>query len=212
MKILVPARAGSSRFPGKNTVLVPFVWKMLPKEMNILTLLSTDDPRLIASKPDLVLVRERPAELCTAEASMKDVMFDAAKFMGMDGDELLVTLYPTYIDRTWADVQKILAFQDSLDADHVMCADPIYDVSVHKCFVAGGDYQAKPAIEHDLYRAQDYPVCFEQSCYVMVTKVGHIPELNDRLWSPTTKFFPMGKRRFDIDTIEDFKEWARSCE
>ena len=212
MKFLIPARAGSIRFPKKNHMLMPRMWKSIEKKDLPDVLISTDDKILMLNAPREVQLRKRPERLCLAGATMKDVMLDAAEYLGMDDDEVLVTLYPTYIDRTWHEVLSVLNFQNNLKAQNVLCADPIYDVSVHKCFVQTEQYQGAPAIKHDLYRGQDYPECFEASCFVVVTVVGHIRKLNNLLWSPETKFFPLSTRRADIDTVEDYKKALEGLE
>jgi CMP-N-acetylneuraminic acid synthetase len=211
-KYLIPARKASKRFPGKNQVLMPFVWKMLPERVREHVILSTDDEELLKNRPNFVYGHHRPAELCTDEASMLDVIADAAKELDLCGNDVIITLYPTYIDRTWQDVQDILDFFKTVFATNLLCADPIYDVCLHKCFFFSHDNGgATPIVDHGLYRKQDYPGGFEASCFVVITKVGHIPEMNNLLWSPHTTWYQLDERRPDIDTLEDFKRWAASC-
>lgn len=208
IKYMVPARGGSQRFPGKNRVLLPYLWSALPKEILPNVVLSTDDEKLMDEVPDAVVKLARPKELCSNTASVKDVMLHAVASMGLDQSDYLVTLYPTYVDRTWGEIQEIVRWGVEHDYCNVLCADPLGDVIVHKCFFKLAGWKGRPVVEHDLYRCQDYPEAFEASCFVVLSEVGHIPELNGLLWSPNTVFYAMDRRRPDIDTLEEYRNWV----
>jgi CMP-N-acetylneuraminic acid synthetase len=208
---MVPARSGSERFPGKNHILMPYLWASLPNAIKYHTVFSTNDRELLRESPEQVKGLVRHDDLCTPTTSMKDVIAYVADWEDLDDSDRIVTLYPTYIDRTWEDIIKIRKWAVDNDYPNVLCADPLDGVSVHKCFYEEPGYQGRPVIEHDLYRGQDYPKAFEASCFVVVTRVDHIPKLNNLLWSPETFFFPLDRRRPDIDTLADFRKWVASC-
>jgi len=211
IRYLIPARAGSERFPGKNRVLLPYLWKALPKVVQCTTIISTDDPALLQEAPSISMKLQRPSALATAGASMKDVIAHAAEWAHLDACDRIVTLYPTYIDRTWSEIKRIQAWALEHDYPNVLCSEPLNGISVYKCFHQKSGCFGTPVIQHDLYRGQDYPVCFEASCFVVVTRVDQIEKLNNLLWSEETAFYQLDRRRPDIDTLGDFRRWAE-CE
>jgi len=211
VKYLVPARGGSTGFPGKNAVLLPFVWKMFPEFHSYSCAISSDDENLLATAPEKVTRIRRPEHLATNEAGMDDVMRHAAEVLELDPDDILVTLYPTYIDRTIQEVHDVVHFLKKREADHVLCAKPI-DAEVYMTFQWTENYQAKPTIKHEYYRRQDYPTCFESCPLVIATRVCYLPMLGPRLYTPETLFFPLDRKPIDVDNLSDFVEWARTCE
>lgn len=113
---IIPARAGSTRLPGKNARPMagrPMVaWTIeaaLAAETLDQIVVSTDDPAVAAVAADMGLPPPfvRPAELSGPDASVMDAVAHALAHLGGDWDEV-VLLQPTSPLRTAADVDRVV--------------------------------------------------------------------------------------------------------
>lgn len=175
------------------------------------TTISSDDPALLATAPEHVTRLRRPPELATVDTPINKVMLHAADFLDLDDSDILVTLYPTYIDRTWEDVQKAISYLRKYDAEHLLCAKPMLG-KVYLAFKWTRENHGEPVVQHDYYRRQDYPSCFEVSHLVIATRVRYLSKLPPRLYTPDTIYYPLARDTIDVDSIDDFVRWAKTCE
>lgn len=114
---IIPARAGSTRLPGKNVRPMagrPMIAWTLDAALGARTLdrivVSTDDPAVadVATQMGLPPPFVRPAELSGPDASVMDAVAHALRAVGGDWD-LVVLLQPTSPLRTAGDVDRVTA-------------------------------------------------------------------------------------------------------
>jgi CMP-N-acetylneuraminic acid synthetase len=197
MKIIIPARMGSKGFPFKNRKLLKYTLDSIPEEKLSQVWVTTDDPIVgTAAKDYEVNLIRRPDELGEDTTSIRDVLVHALKTIGVKSDELIVMLYLTYPERNWEDIKDAMDFflthyQAGL-TDSMLCRK---EVKTHPylCLQEHGveGLFGKQLVQHDLYRRQDYPSCFEISHYISIFKAGALTRLNKNLYCDTTVFYPI---------------------
>ena len=64
-------------------------------------------------------------------------------------------------------------------------------------------------IQHDLYRRQDYPECFEISHFICMLRAGEIKSLNNQLYNNSTGFYKISDK-LDVDYKEDFEKFKKN--
>ncbi|KKN47985.1 hypothetical protein LCGC14_0657430 [marine sediment metagenome] len=204
---LIPARAGSTRFPNKNRLLVPFAMELLlpNTRMREDVTLSTDDTRLIDEYRSTVRVIERPEHLCQPKTSMKATAIHAADLLDLPPTCLLVILYPTYPCRTWQDICDCVEFFVNQRAKSVLCAEPLLDHPI-LAFEWLADHRGQPVITSTVYRGQDQLDCFRLCHYVVIIRVDELTRVNNQLYNAETHFFRLKKRPLDVDHMRDIHE------
>ncbi len=209
---VIPARMGSTRFPGKNRLLLPYTLATLSEKDRETTILTTDDPELMELGREAgVCVLRRPGELATNETSMKRVLEHVCTVAGVTVDDKMIVLYPTYPGRTSRDIAECMVFLEGQYAASLLCAKPLVD-HPYMCYRHGDGYTGVPVIEHNFYRVQDYPECFQMCHLVCIFQVGVLPKLNSQLRTQKTLFYPLSRRPYDIDTEEDFARFLRETQ
>jgi N-acylneuraminate cytidylyltransferase len=210
MKIIIPARLGSKGLPFKNRTLFDRTASIIPQAKRNSTWVTTDDPEIEAQAVDWGFnVIRRPAELSQDESSIRDVMLHAVRHLNLDSRELVLMLYLTYPERTWADVEAatefFLQYYQYGATDSLLCKKAVKS-HPYLCLEETGIGSAfgKQITPHDLYRRQDYPTCFELSHYISIFEAGAIYRLNRNLYSNNTVFYGIGDP-VDIDTQKDLE-------
>lgn len=200
---IIPARKSSKGLPYKNRRLFDYTSAIIPTNIKHQVILTSDDEVLLAKAQNLGFdVINRLPELATDEASVKDVLINVVKTRGLPPQDRIVVLYLTYPERTWKDVQKIIHFLEEHKADSLGCAEEI-DTHPYLCMHEANNFKGVPVVEHELYRRQDYPACFQTSLYLGVFKISALPYLGDRLFNEDTIFYKVSKK-VDIDNNIDY--------
>lgn len=212
MKIIIPARLGSKGLPLKNRTLLYHTLDTIPEEKIDSCWVTTDDPvicKMAEERGFNCIVR--PEELSSDSSSIRDVMAHAINQLRIANDELVVMLYLTYPERTWEEIQSSLYF--FLTHNHVGLTDSLLckkEVATHPylCMLEHGidGIFGKQVVQHDLYRRQDYPKCFEISHYIAMFKAGALPKLNKNLYCDSTVFYPIGPV-IDVDTQKELEQY-----
>jgi CMP-N-acetylneuraminic acid synthetase len=208
MKIIIPARLGSKGLPFKNRTLLNYTLDIIPEEKLYDVWVTSDDPEILQTcKSHGVNCISRPAELAEDQTSIRDVLVHAIKEMRAKSDQIIIMLYLTYPQRTWEDVQNAMDFflthyQDG-HTDSMLCKKPI-DSHPYLCLQEHGvdGVFGKQIVQHDLYRRQDYPTCFEISHFISIFRAGSLVKLNKNLYCDTTVFYPI-ESSIDIDHEKD---------
>ena len=73
------------------------------------------------------------------------------------------------------------------------------------CLKENGIYH-EPLVDHELYRRQDYPPCFEISHYLCQHRVKELQKINNQLYNLDTGFYAI-EEKIDVDYKKDFKKW-----
>ena len=129
---------------------------------------------------------------------MKDVI-DNCPFIEKNDD--IVLLYLVYPERTYDEIEKIYKFYKTHKAQSLLCSVPV-KTHPYMCFHKMEKYRGSCVIEHDFYRRQDYPECFQISHYVCIFKKSELKKMQANLYNKDTFFYSIGET-IDVDRIED---------
>ncbi len=201
---IIPARRGSKGFPFKARTLIEYALKNFPKEIDSNIILTTDDEYIIDRVKDRdfnILIRD-PAKAADT-TSMKEVMLDVIDKFEIDSDDDIVLLYLTYPERKFNDIQE--AYKYYIDNNYLsILGKKEPKTHPYLCLFETGD-KGKQLIDHDLYRRQDYPKCFELSHSICIFKVSEIDKLNNQLYYDDTVFYQTPDF-IDVDYKKDLEE------
>ena len=209
--IIIPARKGSKGFPGKNRYLFDYAVSQIPYEFNGQVIFTSDDEELLSRAFDRGFqTLEREPHLSTDETTMGSVIFDVVDKFKIDSDRDIITLYPTYPQRTWEQVEEVYRFYKKENARSLLCSK---DVKTHPymCFERTENFAGKKVIDHDLYRRQEYPECFEACHYIVITKANVLGELDNNLHCDSTVFYALHDEVFDVDYMKDFDSFRKDA-
>lgn len=205
MKILIPAREGSKGFPHKNRQLFNYTADTIPVIAREKVYVTTDDPKIVELAKDKGFnVIMRPKELANDTASMKEVVAHAFSEMKVAEDELVAILYLTYPQRRWTDLMEAVAFylmmEPAMPVSSLLCKKEVKS-NPYLCMYDFG-HRGKQIINHDLYRRQDYPKCFELSHFMVLLRPKSIDNLNSNLYDSETLFWEI-EDKVDVDHKKD---------
>ena len=207
--IVIPARKGSKGFPGKNRYLFDYTASQIPHRLLDQVILTSDDEELLAKASDLGFqVLERESHLSTDEASMRSVISDVVDKFDIDSERDIITLYPTYPQRIWEEIEEIYDFYKKENARSLLCSKEVKS-HPYLCFENLDGFRGKKIIDHDLYRRQQYPECFEVCHYVVITKANVLGELDSNLYCDSTVFYRLHEKIFDVDYMKDFDKFRK---
>ena len=200
--ILIPARKGSKGIPFKNRILFCDTAKIIPNSLKSDTYVSTNDDFIMdLCKVYDLNVHKRTEESSQDRATSKDFVLDFIK----KSKDYLITLYLTYPERTWDDVQRAISFFNEMVANSLLCKKKL-KVSPYLMMYDLGDGKGRQIIHHDLCRRQDYKPCFEISHFVSIIKKSELSKLNNNLYNEDTIFYPICDK-IDIDTLQDLEKY-----
>lgn len=201
MIVVIPARAGSKGFPKKNQVLFDYTAELIKDKCKVIV--TSDDDKILerASNKYSFNCLYRKEELCTDEASVKDVMLNAIEEFNIPDNEFILMLYLTYPERTWKDIEQFLMMFHSSRKKSILCAK---EPKTHPfmCVYSNGKQIAK----HNLYRRQDYPVVYEISHFMQGAMAGEYKNLNSNLYNDDTLYFFIDDK-IDVDRRLDYDKF-----
>lgn len=207
MRIVIPARLGSKGFPLKNQKLFRYTADSIPKEKADSVWVTTDDPKIKRAAEEYGFhVIDRPSELAEDNTSIRDVMVHALDEMVADRSELITMLYLTYPQRTWDDVKTAMDYflnfyQVGITGSLLCKKKPKVHPYLHLYEHGIDGIFGRPIVQHDLYRRQDYPQCFEISHFISIFKASELVFLNKNLYCDSTVFYPIDDKT-DVDLEE----------
>ena len=210
--VIVPARGGSKRLPGKNRIQIggKSMFARIDEVVSAAQLdapiyLTTDHPDLAAEGESLGwnIPFRRPPELASDAASTNDAilhLLDWRVANGATDPEIIIVLQPTSPFRTasaLASAATLLKEDQSINSVVGMQA---VDRPLHGVFVIGSDSIAQSVIKND-YRAPFYiangalfatrTAAFRRECSLYADRI--LPLVMDQ------------KQSVDIDTVDDLK-------
>lgn len=204
--IIIPARAGSKGWPGKNVMLFDCTASKIPGEFRNKVIVSTDDIQITAlSKKYGYRLHERSMETAADTADIKSAVKEIVSSGDFKNTDVLVMLYLTYPDRDWHHVTQMYNMFISNQCRSMLCAQP---VKTHPYLVMydGPGNTGKQVIRHSCYQRQQYPECFELSHYICMFRVGEISRLNRNMYNTNTQFYNI-PRTIDVDSEEDYRQY-----
>ena len=206
MKIIIPARKGSKGLPGKNRLLLEYTISKIPEIHKNDVIITTDDETIIqqlSSSEYNVLKRQK--SLSEDTTSTRDVLQDVINQYNISEDEQILMLYLTYPERTWKDVEEVLEFYSKTQARSLLCCSDV-KVSPFLYMLKKDNHKGTQIIEHNLYRRQDYPECFEISHFICIFHSDELKKLNKNLYNKDTVFYKI-KSPVDVDTPKDIERF-----
>jgi CMP-N-acetylneuraminic acid synthetase len=205
MKIIIPAREGSKGYPHKNRTLFKYIETQIRNWAND-TIISTDDSFIIELAQNFntnLKIHHRKKELAQDDTSVKDVILSVIEDFNIK-DEILIILYLTYPERTLKNITTALKFFIKHDAKSLLCKKPII-THPYMCLKKTDELHGKQVTEHNLYRRQDYPECFEICHFISIMHSKEVPNLNLNLYNDDTIYFPLDKV-VDVDLPSDMEK------
>jgi CMP-N-acetylneuraminic acid synthetase len=199
---IIPARMGSKGFPLKNRSLFQYTADSLSSIDSGKIIVSTDDEQIKKMATDLgFCVQHRSQKNSDDFASLKSVVLEVSEDFDLS-NKTVHLLYLTYPQRTFEDIQKARKFFDQTNANSLLCKK---EAKTHPylCFENLENNKARPIINHQLFRRQDYPSCFEVSHFISIFKSEELPFLKDQLYNDETVFFEI-EDKIDVDYKQDF--------
>ena len=204
MKIVIPARKGSKGLPGKNAILINQTLSTIPNYVKDSVIITTNDGKVIDQSAGYqILLRNN--ELSGDDVSTKDVLSNVLQQYNIPDEEIIMMLYLTYPERTWTDIEAALNFFIDNKAKSLLCrVEP--KSHPYLCMFSEDGNKGRQIVEHNLYRRQDYPECFELSHFICIFRANELEKLNKNLYNKDTIFYKI-KRPVDVDTKEDLQRY-----
>lgn len=205
--ITIPARKNSKGFPNKNRYLFDYTARQIPKYLCDRTIVTTDDEELIHRAEEYGFkTLQRGPELSRDDTSMKFVIKDVIQNFNITSDQDLITLYLTYPQRKFEEVERIYDFYLENQANSLLCGKSIGN-HPYMSYYTLDNYRGAKVVNHKLYRRQDYPACFEVCHYVVIVKSKAVDELDKNLYCEDTLFYSLENKIFDVDYLKDFNNF-----
>jgi len=209
MKIIIPARRNSKGLPFKNRKLLNYTISSIPENMKSSVYVSTDDEVIIEHLKDSgINIHHRSNHSARDQASTKELICEFVDNLKADPEEIIVMMYLTYPERTFDEVLQALEFFKDHNAKSLLCKK---EVKSHPflCLYEVGNHNGEQIVEHDLYRRQDYPKCFEISHYISIFKAKEVERLNKNLYNKDTIFYKIDDK-IDVDLEQDLQRYEKN--
>jgi CMP-N-acetylneuraminic acid synthetase len=120
-------------------------------------------------------------------------------------ERTIVMLYLTYPERTFEEVSKALEFYHKNNLKSLLCKKEVKS-HPYLCMFEEDDGRGRQIVEHNLYRRQDYPKCFEISHYISIFDINEIANLNNNLYNKDTYFYQICDK-IDVDEEKDLRKY-----
>lgn len=213
---LITARGGSKGLPGKNVrpvqgrPLIDFSIAAARAAVCVdRVVLSTDDEEIarVAHACGCEVPFRRPAALAIDEARSMDVVMHALD--QVPGHDIVVLLQPTSPARTAADIDATV--QQLLDAQAPACVSVCAaEESPYWMFRLGEHARLTPLLDTPAAtRRQDLPPVFVLNGAVYAARTDALRRMGSFLGPETVAHVMPRERSIDIDTLEDFENFAR---
>ena len=166
---------------------------------------TTDDEYIIKqAKYYRFNILKRKEELSLDNVSIKHVLQNVVEECKITED--ITMLYLTYPRRTWDDIMEFYRVFTKNNRAPIICKKKIIN-HPYLCFYEMCDNKGKQVIQHDLYRRQDYPACFQICHFLFSCKTEDLGKLNLNLYHENMYFHEIEESKcLDIDTQQDFQK------
>lgn len=208
---VIPARAGSVGFPGKNRIFFPNTADFLDTvEWLDQVVVSTDD-LLVAqmSEERGYSVVERPGDLAGPDVSIKAVFEHLATVSGFNEETVLWLFYIPVLYKNRLDFDKA---KKEIERSDVLSLCTFVPAKTHpySCWTFDqGSRRLAQYVPNSVFRRQDMPAAWMHYHYVCCFKISELPQLNCELINERTSplFLDPGQaeRLVEIDTPEDLE-------
>jgi CMP-N,N'-diacetyllegionaminic acid synthase len=213
---IVPARAGSKRLPGKNTLelhgkpLICWTLEAAQKSRVIdLLVVSSDDDEVLAHGERLgARTLRRPSDLAQDTSTTYDVLLHTLESLELEGlrPARIMLLQPTSPLRDAADIRAAVSRMNETQAKSVVSVCPCEHSPLwSNTLGAQGqmDDFLSPALLNQ--RSQDLPLYYRLNGAVYIANTQSFIEQKGFFMSNSMAYVMPAEKSVDIDTIIDFK-------
>jgi CMP-N,N'-diacetyllegionaminic acid synthase len=214
--IIIPARGGSKRLPGKNIKALkgkPVIHYTIEAAKEVFDsaqiCVSTDDNSIkeSAEKTGLSVPFLRPDHLATDTADSRSVLVHAHQFyrdeMNYDAD-VIILLQPTSPFRTGEHIIEALQLFDfSLDQVLSVKETDVNPYFLH--FEEDENGYLKKVLNKSFTRKQDCPTVYEINGAIYIINTASLYKQNTLIFDKTRKYVMDKRSSIDIDDLLDFK-------
>lgn len=213
--VIIPARGGSKRLPGKNVKLLlgkPLIAYSIEQAKQtthtMKVVVSTDDAEIkTVSLKYGADVLDRPKELATDTATTMSVLHHVVKTLTAGGyhPDIVVLLQPTCPMRLPADIDACIKKLIDTGADSVVTVREI-DEPPHWMMQLGDGDRTNLFMKEQITRKQDIPKLYILNGAVYAIKTDVLLKQERYVMGPDNRAVIMPRERsYDIDTPEDFE-------
>ncbi|NQV47382.1 MAG: hypothetical protein HQ504_06310 [Rhodospirillaceae bacterium] len=213
---IIPGRAGSKGLPGKNRYLFDLTADFIQESHLFDRVIVTSDDQVLLEMAQRqgFEIRARPPELCTDEASMKQVFEDLVANMPIKPDDYLWFLALTLV---FKDADDFRHAKDIIEKERPSSLCSFIPAGSHPYYCWRVDEKTghmERFIDHDLYRRQDLPDAWEEYPYLYCIRADSLDQANSNLIRGDVYpiFLDQGQaeRMVDVDEPKDFITWERT--
>ena len=204
--IIIPARKGSKGLPKKNQILLDYTLSEIPLQYHEKVIVSTDDSFIInkvENNYSKCRIHHRSEESARDSASTKECILEVVRDFNLTDN--IIMLYLTYPERKWDDVKKAYEWFKKQDAGSLLCREETF-THPFLCLYDIGDNKGRQITPHDLYRRQDYPLCFKTCHMISIFKTLELKNLNKNLYNENTIYYKT-LEVVDVDTFDDLRRF-----
>lgn len=198
--IVIPARKGSKGIPHKNRKLIEYTLQIIPDRLKSNIIIATDDDFIIDKYGDYDIFK-RSDKVSMDHSSTKSLFLEMKDYIKYPN---IIMLYLTYPERSLQHILGAIEFYEKNKATSLLCSKKPKTSPFLMMYKDG--INGRQIIKHNLYRRQDYPICFEISHFISIFKTKEIDNLNNNMYNKDTIFFPVDDF-IDIDTTKDLESF-----
>lgn len=198
--IVIPARKGSKGIPHKNRKLMGYTLEIIPDSLKNNVIIATDDEFIMDKYRDYNIFK-RSDKVSMDHSSTKSLFLEMRDHIKTPN---IIMLYLTYPERSIEHVLNAVEFYEKNKATSLLCSKKPKTSPFLMMYKDG--INGRQIIQHNLYRRQDYPICFEISHFISIFKTKEVDNLNNNMYNKDTIFFPVDDF-IDIDTTKDLESF-----
>lgn len=213
--VIIPARGGSKRLPGKNIKLLkgkPLIHYTIEAARDVfddsVICVSTDDEsiRKVAEQTGIRVPFLRPEALATDTADSRSVLIHAFNYFKKNKSyvaDTIVLLQPTSPLRNGTHIKECLKLYDE-SLDQVLSVKETDSNPYFLLFEEDENGYLKKVLSGDFRRKQDCPTVYEINGAIYVINVRSLFDSDTLVFSRTKKYVMDKKSSIDIDDEFDF--------
>ena len=174
----------------------------IPQEYRDSVYVYTDDDFFLARCKEKKVNYVERKEALDSE-STREMIQGFLKNTNTISEEILM-LYLTYPNRSWSQVTAALRIFREEKVKSLLCKKEA-DTHPYLCMYENPQNTGTPVVEHDYYRRQDYPKCFEISHQICIFNSEEISNLNKNIYNENTRYLLVNDV-VDVDYESDLKK------
>ncbi len=213
---IIPGRAGSKGLPGKNRIFFSLTVDFIrAADFFDRVIVSSDDPVLLEMARDKEFeTRQRPAELASDEASIKQTFEDIVANVGVAPMDYLWLIFIPLVYKNVDDFLMAKGILDNKTPSSLCSFIPAQSHPYYYWRIDTNSGKMERYIDHDLYRRQDLPDAWEEYPYLCALRADAVERSNaSMICSDTYPVIfdqPQADLMVDVDEVRDFSKWEQT--